>query len=506
MSGSKYYDSTAVVQVIGCTLKNPSLLEDSGKYFYGEQDFVNSFHRTVFGCIYNLKETGATHVTPRDIENYLDGRPEAKGIYEAGHGSDWVRQTEENADLANFDYYYNRMKKMTLIRAYDNIGLNMKWLYDPDNIFDEKKKKSQLDYLDSLTLNEISDLIEIKMENIKSEYIDNATDEAQLLGLSIECIMAELLEKPDIGAPLYGRYVNSLHRGARLGKYYIRSAASGVGKSRTMIADACYMSCTTMWQDGEWVSIGDSVPVLFITTELDISEISTMAVSFISGVNEQHILTSTYDFGEPERVKKATTILSQSKLYIEEMPDFTMKQIENCIKRSIRVNKTQYIFFDYLHSSLGILQEVAGATRGTNIREDNILFMFSVKLKDIANQYNVFIMTSTQLNEGWKTDSIPDQNLLRGAKAIADRCDWGSILLDVTDEDREKITSIVDNLGCQMPNVKMSVYKNRRGSYNKMYLWMYADKGTCRFDGLFATDYECHMIPIKEDYVINLEL
>lgn len=49
-----------------------------------------------------------------------------------------------------------------------------------------------------------------------------------------------------------------------------------------------------------------------------------------------------------------------------------------------------------------------------------------------------------------------------------------------------------------MPNIKLSVYKNRRGQYNKMYLWMIADKGTCRFNGLFATDYYYNYINVEK--------
>lgn len=49
-----------------------------------------------------------------------------------------------------------------------------------------------------------------------------------------------------------------------------------------------------------------------------------------------------------------------------------------------------------------------------------------------------------------------------------------------------------------MPNVKLSIYKNRRGKYNKCYLWMIADKSTCRFNGLFCTDYSYEPIKIQE--------
>lgn len=53
-----------------------------------------------------------------------------------------------------------------------------------------------------------------------------------------------------------------------------------------------------------------------------------------------------------------------------------------------------------------------------------------------------------------------------------------------------------------VPNVKMSVYKNRRGAYNRIFLWMYANKGTCRYETMFATDFNYHPIDLKETELI----
>lgn len=68
-----------------------------------------------------------------------------------------------------------------------------------------------------------------------------------------------------------------------------------------------------------------------------------------------------------------------------------------------------------------ILEEITRRSGGVKLREDNILFMLSTRLKDICNQYGIFILSSTQLSANWKDDNeMPDQNLLRGAKSIAD--------------------------------------------------------------------------------------
>lgn len=87
--------------------------------------------------------------------------------------------------------------------------------------------------------------------------------------------------------------------------------------------------------------------------------------------------------------------------------------------------------------------------------------------------------------------------MLRGAKSLADKVDVGTVLLDVTEDDLEKIRPLLSRQPI-VPNVKMSVYKNRRGAYNRIFLWMYADKGTCRYEALFATDYNYRPIILNE--------
>ena len=123
-----------------------------------------------------------------------------------------------------------------------------------------------------------------------------------------------------------------------------------------------------------------------------------MAMAFLSGVDEDHILNGEYFEGEWERVLKAAQLLKTGKIFFISMPDFSLLDIENAIKRNIRENNVTYIFLDYIHTSMKILEEITKRSGGVKLREDNILFMISIRLKDIANQYKVFIMSSTQLN------------------------------------------------------------------------------------------------------------
>ena len=124
--------------------------------------------------------------------------------------------------------------------------------------------------------------------------------------------------------------------------------------------------------------------------------------------------------------------------------------------------------------------------------------MIAIRLKDLCGEYGVFIMTSTQLNAEYTTAQQYDQNLLRGAKSIADKIDYGAIMLNTSQEDKEALKVILAQQNLPAPDIKMSVYKNRRGRYKDILLWCKADRGTCRIEPMFATDYQYKIIDLPD--------
>ena len=496
MKSNKYAEIPNLVQVIGCIFKNPKLLERDDKYKFNEQDFYDEFHQLVFGCMYNLWQLGAKEITLPAIEDYLTQRPKALAIYKTNKGPEFILKAAEMANVNTFDYYYNRMKKMSLLRAYEEMGMDLTWLYNPDEVMDMKRKQAQEDWLDNATLADIYNKINDKIDSIKLQYVDNITDGGCQIGEGIDELIDSFAETPAVGYPLYDIYTSTTARGARLGKFYLRSAATNVGKTRAMVGDACFIGCSQMWslKENKWVTTGACQSVLFIATEQTLDEIQISAVACISGVEEDHIVMHEYFTGEWERIVKAKQLLKQSKIQFICMPDFSMDDVENMIKKHIRENQVEYCFFDYIHSSAKILTEIGGKSGVKNLREDNILFLLASKLKDIAVQYGVFVLSSTQLNADYQTSETPDQNLLRGSKAIADRIDWGGIMLETTKEDREKVEAFCKKNSLPIPNVKMSIYKNRANKWKGIYLWMSTQTGICRFETLFVTDWACNII------------
>ena len=503
---SKYVDTPSIVQVIGCVYKMPQLLDYSDKYVLTEEDFPDQFHKIIFGVAFKLHELGSEKITINNVLDYLSSRPKSEAIFIKQKGEEWIIKAVENAQTSAFDYYYNRVKKMTLLRAFDSYGIDVTDIYDPDNIVDIKKKQLQEDQLDSSSLETIVQKVQDKIDQIMATYVDDEWGEAIQAGDGIESLILDLEKSPEVGVPLYGPLINTVTRGARLKKFYLRSAPTGVGKTRGMIADACYIACNRIYDDVfGWIKNGICEPTLYITTEQEKGEVQTMMLAFLSNVNEEHILNGKYEGDERERVFEAAKILHNSPLYIEILPDFSLQDVENKIKKNIRDHDVKYVFHDYIHTSLKILEEISRRSGGVKLREDSILFMLSIRLKDICNKYGIFIMSATQLNADYQTSETPDQNLLRGAKSIADKIDVGMVLLPASQDDVENLGQILTNNAFDKPSLKLSVYKNRRGRYKGIYLWCKADLGTCRVKPMFATTYNYEIIQIDNLKILTTE-
>ena len=88
----------------------------------------------------------------------------------------------------------------------------------------------------------------------------------------------------------------------RPGKFMLRSATTGGGKTRQSLMDMCSISCVELYdyKTKSWRKNGVVKPTLFISTELEKRELQTVMLAFISGINEDVIKNGNYsssDFG-----------------------------------------------------------------------------------------------------------------------------------------------------------------------------------------------------------------
>lgn len=508
---NKYVDKMANMVVLGSILSNPCILEeDSDKYHISQNDFTDRLHKICFVSINNLVANGLKEVEVVDIYNYIKlSLPSEEKYFLEKDGQDFLNKCLFITKDKKFEYYYARMKKFSLLREYTKFGVDVKKWYDPDTIDFEQKSRQEA-WLDSSSADDIIETIDKHIEHIKDNFKFEGMQASESIGDGIFDLLKTIKETPAVGLPLPFGIYNTIVAGARLKKVFLTSAPTGLGKTRSMLGAAAYLSCGTYYSSdlNEWIDLGWKEPSLFISTELEKEEMQTMALAFIANVNEAKILgRENITFEEEARVQKAAQILSESKLYLEVLPDFSIDDIERTIKVNIEKNDMKYCFFDYIHTSMKILAEVSQASKGVKLREDNVLFMLAVKLKDLANKYGIFLQTGTQVNRSIDGDNEISASMLRGASAIADKMDYAEILTRLSEKDKEAYQRIYSQLEdvTYQPNMIRNIYKNRGNKYSQGKIWCYSDLGTCRIIPLFYTtnDYELIKVPIFNVKVVN---
>lgn len=493
---SDLIDKVAITQVLGCIMKDPSLLEE---YSLDREDFPELFHRTLFATVSNLyaKEVGL--INGHVIDEYL--RPYEGNAYPTftkNNGIEYVEQCMENADIENFKYNFEKVKKFTMLREAVDNKINIESVYNPDCISPTGIEQMKANF-DRMTITEMVEEITRPMVGFEDKY--SVTDDVVEIhsGKDLEALIQSYSLAPDYGRPFMGDIYTTISRGARLGKFFLTSGSTGSGKTRTAVGDSAYLSAHS-WYDidnKKWVKRTGVVPSLFISTEIPEDDIQTTQVACVSGVSEEKIRENRCNQEEKERINQAIKVIKESDMYILYMPDFGIRDIIRQINKYKRKYGVHHFYFDYIHSSLKIIQEISQSTRGMKISEEMVLRMFSIELKRACGK-DTFIHSSTQLNDGWQTGRDMNEGVLRGAKAIADKIDLGRINMRPTKEDLESVSHLLlKGFGNKQPNMISHFFKNRSGKYSEVKVWSYTNLDNCRVEELFMTNINNEIIPME---------
>jgi replicative DNA helicase len=498
-------DKRSIFNILGCLMQKPSILNES-KYNIEKDDFPESFHRICFAAINNLYEQEIEFIDYVMIDNFLSNYDVQYKIFNDNEGLDYLIQAKEKSNLKNFDYHYSRLKKFSFLRSLKENGVNIDDIYDEDTL-NPKEREAMQDRFDKMTIQDIANEIDRKLLEIKESFLIEYGSHGQQAGKGMKELKETLKETPAVGAPLVGKMFTTITRGARLKKLYLRSAPTGVGKTRFSLGDATNLAVNQIYDTDKkkWVSNGTSEPTLFITTELEMDEVQTPMMAFVSGVDEDTILDGLCNADEDERTDKAIEIIDNSPLWIEHLPNFDIEDVERTIQKYVLNHSVKYVFFDYIHTSLKLLSALAQESKGMKLREDNVLLMFADRLKQMCNKLGVFIFTATQVSGDWNNPKEANQNLLRGSKAMADKIDAGVIARIPSKIELDSVKHILSKGFMKEPNMVFDFYKNRRSKIVHIKLWSYADLGTCRTTDLFVTDKEYKLIPVDETVVEMFE-
>lgn len=499
------YNANISALTLGCLFKNPSLFTNSA-YPLCKQDFSPiDMHRVLYVCGLTISKTGCSDITEIEIDNFVSSYEAQKEILDDGNFAEFIETVKELAVIENFDYYYSIVRKFSLLRELKQQGINIDKYYD-ENIEDSLAQKT----LDEWSIQDILNDVESRANKLRTKYdIHYVRDEIKA-GENIKELIEQFKIAPSFGALFQSGYLSTLYNGWNRGHLILRAGASGTGKSRTAVADLCQVGMIELWdnQANDYLLNSNyQSPTLFIATEQDVTtEIQPMFLSAVSGVNYSDIVNGRLDKKQENRVLKAGQIIKESNLTITSMPRFTKQSLERKIKEKVETDGIQYCVFDYMEVQ-GDLSSEFKMNNATVPRQDLILLDLATHLKVIAEDYQVGILTGSQLNDSWKSTSYIDESSLSGSKAMKFKLDAGSIIVPTSylKKDMQILRPLFAHKRkgfgeerMQEPNICEFIFKSRYGTYGdqRLKLWSYFDKGTFQRIDYFVTDDSNQIIKI----------
>lgn len=471
------YDANSARLLLGCLLIKPSLAI-SDKYPLSKADFEPTpFHLRLWQACVALSRRGAESISSLDIYMLCKNNKQVEEVFKANQLDDFIDTVKQLANVGNFDVYYTNVRRCTLIRAYKAAG------YNTDK-FEQDDQASIEDIVQWFDAQQIA----IK----KTFYKDKDIDELKA-GDGFEAVKEGFKSEPLFGATTFSEYLNTAARGWIPGQLSIYSVGSGVGKSTLGLANLVSVCCPRIYdlEAGQYVDnpCYQHKAGLYLQFEMaGDTEVTPKIVATISGVPCFSILNGRYEEGEEDRVDEAIKILHESNLYIVTMPNYTVDLIESYVKDYVVNRNVSYICYDYIVESASVSSDIA-KKNGVATRSDQVLSGIASKLKDLAVEYNIAVLTFTQVNANAMTQEIMDSGVAAGSRAIQNKADVAGVIMPLRRKEQDIADMMAEKyLDRVKPNRVLSVYKMRFSSVEQgIKIYFYLDLNTGRTKDCFVT-------------------
>ena len=470
------YDQNSVRLLLGCLLIKPSLAI-SDKYPLTRDDFTVDFHLRLWqGCV-ALAKRGAESISALDLYMLCKNNKQVEDIFKLNQLDDFIDTVKQLANVGNVEVYYNNTRRATLLRSYKNAGYNI----------------DKFEQDDKATIEDIVQYFDAQQIAIKKQfYKDKDIDELKA-GDGFEAVKEGFKAEPLFGATTFSEYLNTAARGWIPGQLSIYSVGSGVGKSTIGLANLVQVCCPRIYDidKGQYVDnpCYQHKAGLYLQFEMaGDTEITPKIVATISGVPCFSILNGRYEEGEEERVDEAIKILHESKLYIVTMPNYTVDLIESYVKDYVVNKQVSYVCYDYITESSSVSSNIA-KKNGVSTRSDQVLAAIASKLKDLAVEYNIAVLSFTQVSDNVHDRDILDSSVAAGCKSIKNKADVYGVIMPL----RKKEQDIADMMLEKFPN---KTKPNRCLHMDKMRfsaveqgikIYFYLDLNTGRYEDCFVT-------------------
>lgn len=497
------YSTVDVLSYLGALCNDTTILDDKKNRLNPITDLeLNRMHRIIYTAIENIYfNNEVKEVDAITINMFLSNYPDQHGYYTQHKGDELVEKIKSSNQNGLYELSLNTIKKFSLLRAYEKIGFSTKDIYDT-TLVDPIAISLQRTRFDALTENDIRNSAKSKLDAIHEEMqVDSGDMFSFHAGDDIFELIENCKDEPSWGHSFSSKLFNRVFRGMQGSKVMLKSGGTGTGKTRGMLLEMCMVSAKMRYDtvNHVWVENNRSASSVLITTELTKTECQLILLAIISGVPEEIIKDGKYTPEVEERIKIAGTVIKDSDMYFEFASDFSATDLECMIEKNINRYDTGFVFFDYVQVTPKFAQEIKRLF-GYDVQEYQMLNLMVTKLKYIANKYDVFIMTATQLNRSYKQDEYPDATHLRGSQAIADKIDYGVITMRVSAKDKEKLDKLMSNnkkFNCPIPTHGHHVFKNRGGKYTGIIIWVNMNLDNMTVQDCFVTTQDFDQLYVE---------
>ena len=470
------YDANSARLLLGCLLIKPSLAI-SDKYTLSKADLEPTpFHLRLWQACVALARRGAESISSLDIYMLCKNNKQVEDIFKVNQLDDFIDTVKQLANVGNFDVYYTNVRRCTLLRAYKAAG------YNTDK-FEQDDQASIEDIVQWFDAQQIA----IK----KTFYKDKDIDELKA-GDGFEAVKEGFKSEPLFGATTFSEYLNTAARGWIPGQLSIYSVGSGVGKSTLGLANLVSVCCPRIYdlEAGRYVDnpCYQHKAGLYLQFEMaGDTEVTPKIVATISGVPCFSILNGRYEEGEEERVDEAIKILHESNLYIVTMPNYTVDLIESYVKDYVVNHNVSYLCYDYIVESASVSSDIA-KKNGVATRSDQVLSGIASKLKDLAVEYNIAVLTFTQVNANAMTQEIMDSGVAAGSRAIQNKADVAGVIMPLRRKEQDIADMMAEKYPDRVkPNRVLHIYKMRFSSVEQgIKIYFHLDLNTGRTKDCFV--------------------
>ena len=480
-----------IQQVLGSLMKHPQFLSEVDKYSLTLEDFSTRFEKYIFAAIQGLWQNGAQKITVFDVENFMEANASAKKTFELQNGIEYLQDIEEFSNVENFPLYYTKLKKLNLLRDLKKQG------FDTSDFYVEDLTASNADEINArfeeLSVQDIVVGVKKKLLTLESDYA--GTEEVQEWDIAgdVDELIAGFGEDGSVGLPIQGAILTKVIDGAQKSCLTIRSGASGTGKTRNAVADACMLAFPIRYNSltCEWEQKGHNEKVLFIITEQTDKQIKKMILAYLADMNESKFKYGRFTPEEKKVLEQAKNVMKEfsSNFILVRIPNPTIDLVKTKVREKVLLHDIGFVFYDYIFIGPALLNEF----RGFGVRNDEVLLMMATALKDLAVELNVCVFTATQVNANADNNTnIRNESSLAGGRSTINKADNGMIMARPTKEELEVLEPIITTYG--KPNLVTDIFKVRSGEWTQVRIWSMMDLGRMKREDLFITDSRLEVI------------